>query len=295
MQEKNVMSFNKAYEELNNLTYTDYYNRLMLLARSVFKWDGLTPQQEKAIERYFYYHGKAMFFNDKNMGFTVTKFSDDGMLNIYDEPTYITPVATNSNSTIFNMLDVRPYKVGEECVLMRNNDICLPTERTINMYALRLAEIQRTIDVNINAQKTPVIVTGSDKQMKSLKIVYNQFDGNKPVIYGDKTLETENIKVLNTAAPVVFDKLQIQKHAVLNEVMTFLGINNANMDKRERLVAGEVQANNEQIELSAQCFLKAREAAAEQINKLFNLQVSVKMRNAAELNLESVKEGILNG
>lgn len=294
MQDINIMSFDEAYKTLNDLTYTDYYNRLMLLARSVFKWDGLTPQVEKAIERYFYYHGKAMCFEDKNMGLTVTKFSDDGMLNIYDEPTEITPVATNANSTLFNMLDIRPYKVGLECVLMRNNDISLPTEHTIKMYALRLAEIQRTIDINIKAQKTPVLVTGSDKQMKSLKIVYGQFDGNKPVIYGDKTLETENIKVLNTAAPVVFDKLQIQKHAVFNECMTFLGINNANMDKRERLVAGEVQANNEQIELSAQCMLKAREAAAEEINKLFKLSVSVKMRNAAELNLESVKEGILN-
>ena len=295
--ENNVMSFDEGYKSLNNLTYTNYYYRLMLLARSVFKYkfpDALKHFDEKWIERYLYHHGKAMFFVDKNIGPVITNFTQDGTLNIYDEPTYITPQATNAESTIFNNLDIRPYKVGEECVIIRNNDIELPTSQTIKLYAMRLAEIQRTIDINIKAQKTPVLVTGSDKQMKSLKIVYGQFDGNKPVIYGDKTLEIDNIKVLSTAAPVVFDKLQIQKHAVFNEAMTFLGINNANMDKRERLVAGEVQANNEQIELSAHCMLKSREMACKQIKELFGYDISVEMRNAAELNLESVKEGITN-
>jgi hypothetical protein len=295
MYDGNVMSFNKAAQDLNNLTYTDYYCRLMLLARSVFAWDGLPPGlDEKWIERYFYHHGKAMFFKDKTFGYVVSQFSDDGMLNIYDEPTHITPVANDSSSVIFNKLDIRPYKVGAECVLMRNNDIAFPTKSTIKLYALRLAEIQRTIDININAQKTPTLITGSEKQMKSLKTVYKQWNGNEPVIYADKSLELDSINVLKTDAPIAFDKLQIQKHAVWNEVMTFLGINNANMDKRERLVAGEVQSNNEQIELSAHCMLKARETACKQINDLFNLNVSVRMRKPAELNIESVKEGILN-
>ena len=295
MYDGNVICFNKAAQDLNNLTYTDYYYRLMLLARSVFKWEGLPPGiDEKFIERYFFHHGKAMFFEDKNIGFVVSKFSDNGLLNHYDEPTFITPVATNSSSTTtFRLLDVRPYKVGKECVLMRNNDIALPTAMTIKLYAARLTEIQRTIDININAQKTPILVSGSDKQINSLRTVYNNYKGNEPVTFIDKSLDTDLLKVLKTDAPIVFDKLQIQKHAVWNEVCTFLGINNANMDKRERLVAGEVQANNEQIELAAQCMLKARETACNQINDLFGLKVSVRMRNATELNLESVKEGVL--
>ena len=113
-------------------------------------------------------------------------------------------------------------------------------------------------------------------------------NGNEPVIYGDKNLDIEAVKALKTDAPVVFPQLQLQKHAIWNECMTFLGINNANQDKRERLVDDEVQANNEQIEYSAQVMLKTREEACEQINRIFKLDkpISVEMRKMKKPELE---------
>jgi hypothetical protein len=112
-------------------------------------------------------------------------------------------------------------------------------------------------------------------------------------IYGDKDLDTSGIDTLKTDAPVVFDKLQHQKHTLWNECMTFLGINNANMDKRERLVDDEVQANNEQIELSAAVMLKSRELAAERINALFGTNISVELRKPTTADFEGI-EGVLN-
>ena len=97
-------------------------------------------------------------------------------------------------------------------------------------------------------------------------------------IYVTKDFDLDSVKVLKTDAPIVFDKLQQQKHAIWNECMTFLGVNNANMDKRERLVDDEVQANNEQVGISAEVMLKSREYACEQINKLFGTKISVKRR-----------------
>lgn len=295
MFKEELFDYETESENLNNLTYTDFYYRLMLLARSVFKWENLPNGiDEKWIEKFLFYEGKCMFFKDKNVGLMVSKFSDSGELNYYDEPTFLTPVATNNGSGVLQMDDIRPYKNGEECVLIRNNDIMIPTKRTIKLFALRLAEIQRTIDINIEAQQTPVLITGSSKQKLTLVNVYKKWKGHKPVIFGDNSLETDKINVLKTDAPIVFDKLQIQKHAIWNEVMTFLGINNANMDKRERLVDDEVQANNEQIELSAQCMLKAREQACKQINDMFGENIIVKLRNAAELNFEGVRGQLEN-
>lgn len=285
-----LLNFRENAKKLNDLTYTDYYYRLMLLARSIFKWENLPDgMDEKWIEKYLYSEGRAIFYKHPSLGLMVSKCTLSGNLNHYDEPTELLPVFISCVDTP----DVKPLKNNTECVLMRNNDSMMPTFYTINLYALRLTEIQRAIDININAQKTPILIKCSEKQKLSLKQVYTQWNGFEPVIYGDKNLDTTGIEALKTDAPVVFDKLQIQKHSVWNEVMTFLGINNANMDKRERLVDDEVQANNEQIELSADVMLKSREKACEQINKLFRTNISVRRRTAQELK-ETMLEGVVD-
>lgn len=275
-----IIKMKSIAQELNNRTYTDYYYRLMLLARSIYKWENLpNGMDEKWIERYLFNDGKCVFFSDKDKGFMVAKFTESGELNFYDEPTRITPVATNySNSeSLMN---------NEQAIIIKNNDDMIPTSPTIQLYALRLAELTRTIDINIHAQKTPVLILCTEKQRTTLKQVYKQWNGFEPVIFGDKNLDIDGIKVLKTDAPIVFDKLQYQKHSIWNECMTFLGINNANQDKRERLVDDEVQANNEQIEQSAEIMFKARERAAEQINDLFKQNIKVSMR---KLDLSKIK------
>jgi len=55
-----------------------------------------------------------------------------------------------------------------------------------------------------------------------------------------------------------------------------LGLNNANQDKKERLVTDEVSANDEQVMASRNIHLKARKTAADKINKMFGLNINVK-------------------
>jgi hypothetical protein len=282
-----VIQMKSIAKQLNDRTYTDYFYRLMLIARSVFEWEGLPNGiDEKWIERYLFTEGKCMFFNDEEKGFMVTKCVPAGMLNYYDEPTLLRGYGTNYMS--------EEMENNEECILIRNNDEMIPTSPTIQLFALRLAEISRTIDININAQKTPVLILCSDKQKLTMKNVFKQWNGFEPVIFGDKNLDVEGVKSLKIDAPIVFPQLQIQKHAIWNECMTFLGINNANQDKRERLVTDEVSANDEQIESSAQVMLKAREQACKLINEKFGLNVSVKLRSDCKPILEELEEGITN-
>lgn len=274
---------------ISDLLYTDYFYRLMLLARAMFKWEGLPPQlDEKWIERYLFAEGKCMFYKDEKIGFVVANCTMQDGVNHFDEPISLSPVSTNGTLR-------GTYANNKECVLIRNNDIMMPTSKTISIYAYQLAEIQRTIDLNIVAQRTPILIKCSEKQRVTLKNIYKQWRGDEPVIYGDKSLDNYDFSVLKTDAPIVFDKLQIQKHSIWNEAMTFLGVNNANMDKRERLVDDEVQANNEQIELSASVMLKSREKACELIKKMFPelKDLSVRLRTEEELK-EIVEGGVID-
>ena len=271
----NLLSYKSIANQLNNRTYTDYFYRLMLIARSLFKWEGLPNGiDEKWIEKYLFYEGTCVFYKDPNLGFMVTKWSTEGTLNAYDEPTTIIPYATNT----MELNNGELLDNNENCVIIRNNDDMIPTFPTIQLYSADLTNIKRTIDTNISVQKTPTVVTCTDKQKLTFKQAIKQRDENEPVIYGDKNIDINSINVLNTSAPIVFDKLQIQKNNIWNECMTFLGINNANTDKRERLVDDEVQANNQLIKANEDVMLKAREKACELINNMFGLNISVKRR-----------------
>lgn len=282
-----MLDFNRYKKTLNNTTFTEYYKKLKLLAKSVFKWENLPNGiNEKWIEDFLFSEGKCMFFKHKTFGFMVARCSEQGTLNEYEEPTQLRPIITNFTG------DTGVYENGVDCVFIRNNDDCDPTSRSIRLYAYRLTEITRTIDININAQKTPVLILCNQKQKQTLINVYNQWDENKHVIFGDKDLDLNGVKVLKTDAPIVFDKLQIEKNHVWNECMTFLGINNANMDKRERLVDDEVQANNEQIEMFAEMMLKARKQACVEINKLFGTNISVDYRVPKKAELELIEGGV---
>lgn len=271
-----IMTTKSISKNITNLTFTDYYYRLMLLARSVFTWENLpNGMNEKWIENFLYHWGKCVFFEDKNRGFMVAECNEDGTLNNYRETTTVTPHGID--------IPNEPLIVGENCVVIRNNDEMIPTSFTIRLFAYRLAEISRTIDINVNAQKTPKLITGTNKQLLTLKNIYDKWEGFEPVIYVDKNMDVESsVKVLDTGAPIVFPQLQEQKQNYWNECLTWLGINNANTDKRERLITDEVQANNTHIDLSADCFLKARERACEEINKVFKTNISVKIRERSD-------------
>lgn len=306
-----VLKMSKASENINDLTFTDYYYRLMLLARALFKWENLPNGiDEKWIERYLFSEGKCMFFYDDNLGYFVTDCVLSGGVNCNNEPINLIPITTgvdvieqkeytNFTGRVTSTKE-KPFTKSKNgklptgkkgAILIKNNDVMLPTSFTINLFALRLTEIQRTIDINIEAQQTPTLITGSEKQRLSLSAIYRKWKGHEPVIFGDKSLDGTPLNVLKTDAPIVFDKLQIQKHSVWNEVMTFLGVNNANMDKRERLVDDEVQANNEQIELSADIMLKSREKACELINTLFDLPQPVKVSLRTEKEIREIIQG----
>lgn len=263
----------------NNMTFSYYYYKLMLVARSLFEWENLpNNMDERWIEKYLFTSGKCIFYKDPTMGFMVAGLAQQGSVNCYGDPTSVWPVAENYTYNGEKLVN------GENCYVIRNNDLMLPNFPIIRHYAYKLCNIDRAIDTNVEAVKTPIIVRCSEKQKLSLKNAINQRKDNEPVIWSSDLADiNEMVDTLTTNAPIVFPQLQTQKHMILNEVFTDLGINNANMDKRERMVANEVEANNEQVKACEDVMLKARQQACKEINRIFGTNISVKRRKLEEI------------
>ena len=247
---------------INNRTYTNYFNRLTLIATSIFTWEGLDEigGNSRFLEQCLFTYGQACFIKDKELGYMTINANPSDKLNHYN-----LPVRINAWSVGYS----KNYDF-DECVYIMNNEMQLPTMETIELFALRLYEAERTIDVNIKAQKTPVLIEGDAKSMITLKNLYAKFSGNEPFIFGNKKFNLDKaLNVLKTDAPFIADKLQDYKHEVWNECLTFLGINNANTDKKERLVTDEVNSNNDLIKFYFNCFYKTRKKACDEINKKY--------------------------
>ena len=252
------------------MIYHDYYSRLKAIATAVFKWEGLPKScNARFLEDCLFHYGQAIFVEDEEMSFLNLKGVCASTLNVYNEPTSYHAFSTGYSK----MYD------ADECVFIRNNILEKSTESTLIIFAERLAKIDLAWEVNVNAQKTPVLIRCDEKTRTSLEAIYNQYEGDKPVIFGTKSLQEKPLETLKTDAPFVADKLREEKRAVWNEALEFLGINtNPSDKKKERLITNEVEANNEQIDIQSATMLMCRQEACEKINEMFDLNVSVKTR-----------------
>lgn len=279
---KKIIKDNDLSMIINDKSYIDYLERLKMLSVSLFTWEGLDEVAGVGASRFLelalFYNGRAVFVKDPELGYLALKVTPSDKLNVYELPTKVTAFSIQYNK-IYNFDDV---------VYIMNNEIEKPTQAILNLFAYRLYETERTIDVNLQAQKTPVLIEGDTKSILTLKNVYMQYSGNTPVVFGNKQFDISNkLNVLKTDAPYLIDKLDEHKQRLFNECLTILGINNANTDKKERLITNEVNSNDDLINYYFNCYYKTREKACKEINdKFFNGEEKIKIKvNKEVLNL----------
>lgn len=269
---------------LNSQTYTDYLERMKKIALSMFEWINLPDSMNaRYLEMCLYYKGQAALLYDENYGFVNTQAADSGYINIYGLPTRI-----NCFSYSFNqMRDLYVPDSGEEknqeCILVMNTYERIPTAATIELFAMRLAEAQRSADININAMRTPILIRTDKNQELSMRNTYAQYEGNTPVLFADKyQLNPDDIKVFKTDAPFIAKDIMDYKVQIWNEFLTFMGVSNLS-EKRERLVTSEVDSNNELVNLNLQSYLAPRKKACQEFNDKYGLTgdkaIDVKVRS----------------
>lgn len=255
---------------LNDLTFKVLYDKYKNLAVSRFVWEGLPDGvNTKYIEKYLFADGKAIFFKDPKMSFMCLQASSTGKLNVNEEP--LSWRATGIGYS-------KEYSV-DDCVIINNNILRIPTQELVMFYVNKLTEAERTMDVNVKAIKTPIIFACDDKDVLTFKRIFQQVDGNVPAIFADKGLNISSIEAFKTDAKFMGNELMDYKKQVENELLTVLGINNVAVDKKERVSVPETESNNQLIDSFADLMLEARKKACEEINALYkDLHVSVKLK-----------------
>lgn len=256
--------------DLNNASYIQYYDRLTELSISMFEWRNLPDTVDpRFLELTLFANGMAVFFKDEVEDYLALQCAISGPLNVYRIPIRRRAYAVNGYN---RELD------DKNSVIIYNNMLHKNSMLDVRMFARELYNLDRAISVNANAQKTPILIRCDENQRLTLENLYMDYDGNKPVIYGDKGLNPNALSVLKTDAPYVADKLYTLKTQKWNEALTYLGISNVNITKRERLITDEVTRNQGGTIASRYSRLQSRRMACEQINKMFGLNVQCDYR-----------------
>lgn len=268
---------------MNNATYIQYFNRLVELSVSMFEWQGLPETVDpRYLELHLFQNGSMVYFRDEVMGDLCLDCIANGQFDVYGNP--ISRRAYSSYNQYQKTLN------ESDSVIIWNNYLRQPSVLDVKMFAKRLYNLDRIIDVNANAQKTPVLVQGTEKQRLTLVNLYKEFDGNAPFIFGDKNLDLNSLRAISTNAPYVADKLYQLKTQIWNEALTYLGISNLNIQKKERMITDEVQRYQGGTIASRYSRLEARREAVDKINRMFGTDISVDYREDFQITDNNVDE-----
>lgn len=247
--------------KLNSATYQQYYNRLTELSTVMFEWKNLPPTVDpRFLELTLFAKGMAVFFKDEELGYLALPVAINGTWNVYNIPKSRRAYATSGYQN--NLTE-------ENSVIIFNNYTHTNSMLDVEMFSRRLYNMDRAIDININAQKTPVLIQCTEQQRMTMLNLYKQYEGNEPFIFGDSNLDLTGFKVLNTNAPFVADKIRQEKIQTWNEALTYLGISNTNVTKKERLISDEVIRSQGGTIASRYSRLEMRRQACRKINEMF--------------------------
>lgn len=246
---------------LNNATYQQYYNRLTELSTVMFEWKNLPETIDpRYLELTLFANGMSVFFKDEELGYLALPVAVNGSWNVYNIPKRRRAYATNRYNR--NLDD-------KNSVIIFNNYTHTNSKLDVEMFSRRLYNMDRAIDININAQKTPIVIQCTEEQRVTMLNLYKQYDGNEPFIFGDTSIDLKGFQVFNTNAPFVADKIRQEKTQTWNEALTYLGISNTNVTKKERLISDEVIRSQGGTIASRYSRLEMRREACKKINDMF--------------------------
>lgn len=286
-----------------SVTYSTWFNRLYNIAISRFEWLNLPDTcNEKFIEQVLFFNGFMVGYKDTALSsFLIMPCTNNSVLDIFGYPAKVNAYGYNG----YMAQNLTPYTItlGEEptradaALLYANYSRC-PDLPAVLYFARKLTKIDRTIDVNINVQKTPYIISCGENQRLTVANMFKQVDNFEPAIITTKFygLNGEKpINVMDLKPPFVADKMQTLKRQVYQEALTYLGIEANTSEKAERQVTEELTANMGETESMRQSPLASRKQFCKEFNKIYGTNIDVKFRSDLQLSQIMENGGLTDG
>lgn len=261
-----------------------YQEWLFSLAIQLFEWEGLPETIDPLyLERTLHTHGIIALYDDPFLKHMAVRGTPTGF-NPYGNSTEFHGSMINYNRKfkLYNytipMEEAKKDNVG---VLVKNqisayDGLTVASMRAINSFASMLTENKQTKVVSQNALKLPYIVEIDEEEELTFRNILYRIEANEPAILVNKDQDIlERLKIHTTNAPYVLDKLEQDRMDIYNEFLTYFGINNVNIQKKERLITNEANANDELIMHNRNKFLKPRKESAKIISELWDREITV--------------------
>lgn len=255
-------------------TFDQYLDLFTEIAISSFEWKGLPSTVDARFIEVGLYENRAMlYFDDEVMGNLCLRGILSGQLDVYNIPLDRRAYASNGYQRVCTR---------DDSVIIWDNMTHWCCKNKMEIYAKRLADLDATIDINCKAQRTPILIKGSEQQQLALRNAYTEYDGNQPVIFASNDFmdgDGSSFGVFTTGAPYVADKLYELKVNLWNEALTYLGVTNISVQKKERMIKDEVQRLQGGVLANRYSREFARQQACEQINRMFGTNISCHFRD----------------
>lgn len=267
------------------------FNHYKLMATNRFRWTNLPNGiKSRHIEHFLFNYGQCFVFKDEKFGIMCLPCSVSGELNAMGDPVKVHVHSMNGRYN--KIIDV------DDGIRILANDLAIPTRVFINHYVQKMDDIETVIKRNLKQQMKPFVVTATEKNLLSVKNIINDVETGEEVVITDKNLTEEGwdgFKLLTTGVEYLVDKLEMERKAVESELLSYLGLNNSNTEKKERLLLDEVNANNEYTMTNLDLEFKNRVESNEEAKLMFeewNAEVEEVVKSFKE---EEEEEDIING
>ena len=213
--------------------------------------------------------------------------------NIEDEPSVVSFINTRGATFI----PLEPQIVNEDCVIGWAHTSHMPVRSLVLYYIEKIVDVENTINTNLFTHKLPRLLICSPEDRQRVNEIVEAIERGEHKLFLEVN-DWEAIKnVLESQqGSFIIDKLYLYKQNLENELLSFLGINNIQIEKKERLITDEAESNNQLINDSSDCFLDSLKAFCDEISNVLDYNISVEAKSSPASNEveEEVEEKEIN-